>query len=250
MGRIILNKALLLFCFMTLWSHAATADTLSVKIIAPHFAFIIKEDGTGVYQKTLHEAARRAGVTIEETVLPIQRAVITLFRREALCLYGMVAPVKHRLGPDGVALSYPLGVAKLHVFTPADTSPVQNWTTLHGKNVAVSIGYKPYVQPLLQTGIKIQYVPNEEGLLDMLHSGRVDALVAFLPDFLQQAPRLSYSPHHPVTVVYDSITCRNTPKGQRFVQLISAALREMHTDGTTRALQGPFYQEFDYMPEK
>lgn len=248
MGRMIVNKALLLLSCMVLWNYAATADTLSVKVIAPHFAFIIKEDGTGVYQKTLHEAAHRAGITIEERVLPIQRAVISLFRHEALCLYGMVAPLKQRLGPDGVALSYPIGVAKLHVFTPPDTAPVQNWTTLRGQKVAVSIGYKPYVQPLLKAGVEIQYVPNEERLLDMLHSGRVDALVAFLPDFLQEAPRLSYSPDHPVTVVYDSITCHNTQKGQRFVRLISAALREMHTDGTTRTIQGPFYQEFDYAP--
>lgn len=234
----------LLFCCFT----TGTAWGNDVEIIAPLFVYIIEEDGSGVYQKVLREAARRSGISYKEKIYPIKRALKNFSKRRGLCMYGMIDPAINMVGEENLVTSFPMGVAKLYIFTKKGTPAITSLKQLKGKRVGGTIGYEDYYKDIRKKGVRFDYVGNEKGNIKKLMAGRIDVMLGFLPDYALHLPKLSFSPNHPVAVVWDSVTCHNTEEGRRFVNQISPALKEMKNDGTLKALLGDRYMEFEYIP--
>ena len=76
------------------------AQTQEVKVAAGIFIGIVQEDGKGPYQLILKEAARRAGITVSETVYPLKRAIQQFVDKGVLAIYGMTDSIVAEIGAD------------------------------------------------------------------------------------------------------------------------------------------------------
>jgi ABC-type amino acid transport substrate-binding protein len=235
-------------CLLPACAWSLSAD--EVRVAAGKFIGIITEKGDGPYQLILQEAARRAGITLDERVYPLKRAVKAFSRREVLAIYGMTDAVIEKVGEQEILTSYPLGVYKLYVFTLRDRGAISNFTQLKGLKVGGVIGYETYYRQLLAQGIAIDYVADEAFQLKKLEAGRIDAVIGFMPDWLAFEDELIHDPAFSIHVGYDAMTVWKSPQGQAFVDAISPALRQMHADGTLKAMLGGRFMAFDYHPSK
>lgn len=238
-------KWLAALCLVCMASPAVAQD---IEVAAGLFIGIINEQGDGPYQQILIEAARRSGVSLNEHVYPLKRAVKAFTSKEVLVIYGMTSAVVDQIGDEQILTSYPLGVYKLFVFTRKGSAAISSVEQLKGLRVGGVIGYEAYYQTLLAYGVKLDYVGNEDLQFKKLSVGRIDAIVGFMPDWLVFADTLIYDPNFPISVGYDYLTVWKTPLGQAFVEQISPALQEMHQDGSLKAILGERYMEFEYKP--
>lgn len=234
----------LLVCFI--WPVAAQ----EVKVAAGLFIGIITEQGDGPYQTILTEAGSRAGITFDERVYPLRRAVKAFTRKEVLAVYGMTDAVIEKVGDKQILTSYPLGVYKLYLFTAKGRRAISSFAQLKGLKIGGVIGYEAYYQTLLDHGVAIDYVGNEAFQFKKLAAGRIDVIIGFMPDWLAFRDDLTYDPDFPIHVGYDYLTVWNTPAGQAFVDKISPALQQMHLDGSLKAILGERYMDFSYRASK
>ena len=220
-------RCLLIVC---LWQFAALPAWAStpaqpVAISAGMFIGIINKQGDGPYQLILQEAARRAGVTINEDVAPLKNAVAELVNKKSLAIYGMTDTLIAELGQDNIITSYPLGVYKLYLFTRKGESAITSYQQLANKKVGGMLGYEAYYSELREQGVAINYVSNELSQMKLFIAQDVNVILAFLPDWLPHLKQLNYAASFPVRIGYDAMTARNTPEGRQFINNISVALR-------------------------
>jgi len=236
---------LLLLCFCSCASQAA-----GVKIAAGVFIGIITEQGDGPYQQLLHKAAAEAGISLDETVYPLSRAVRIFGSGDALAIYGMTEAVLRSTPAEKILTSYPLGVYRLHVFTRKGKPRVSSYSQLRGLVVGGVLGYEDYYQPLTSKGIKMEYVADERHQLKRLQLGRVDAVLGFLPDWLDKLDELEYDPAFEVMEGYDYMTVWDNEEGRHFVETISPVLCQMHGRGDYQEVLGKRFMAFNYQAAK
>jgi len=224
----------------------ANAQSEPVVVFAPKIVTLVEPDGSGLYQRILKEASRRARITFEERSFPTNRALSELKENTGSCIYSMTPQASDLLGADNIVTSYPLGVAHLHVFSRKDTPAITSWKELRGKSIGGTLGFEAYYTSLIDRGFSISYVGNEKQLTLMLEKGRFDVMLGFLPDHFPNLDRLNYSPDFVLLQIFDFITCNNSAQGRMFVEKISPALKQMKDDGTLKALLGGYYLEFSY----
>ncbi|MCP4346442.1 MAG: hypothetical protein GY795_13050 [Desulfobacterales bacterium] len=111
--RIIFTSTLIMFSF-TVHAHA-------IDIIAPGIAGLIEEDGKGVYQLLMKEAAERANIDYREYFYPQKRALYYFFKKKSPCIYAYTDIAVSKLGKDKIKASFPLGIFKQYIFTKAGT---------------------------------------------------------------------------------------------------------------------------------
>ena len=232
--------------FIALSTIQANAQSEPVVVFAPKIVTLVEPDGSGLYQRILKEASRRARITFEERSFPTNRALSELKKHTGSCIYSMTPQASNLLGADSIVTSYPLGVAMLHVFSHKDTPAVTSWKELRGKTIGGTLGFEPYYTNLIDRGFSILYVGNEEKLTLMLEKERFDVMLGFLPDHFPNLDRLNYSPDFVLHQIFDFITCHKSAQGRMFVEKISPALKQMKDDGTLKVLLGDYYLDFSY----
>ncbi|QSX40169.1 substrate-binding periplasmic protein [Shewanella cyperi] len=236
---------LLLLCLLSCAPRAA-----EVKVAAGVFIDIITEQGDGPYQQLLHKAAAEAGISLDERVYPLSRAVRIFGSGEALAIYGMTEAVLRSTPAEKILTSYPLGVYRLHLFTPKGKPRISSYSQLRGLLVGGVLGYEDYYRELTSQGIKLEFVADERHQLKRLQLGRVDAVVGFLPDWLDKLDQLEYDPAFAVLEGYDYMTVWANDEGRHFVDTISPVLCQMHARGDYRDILGQRFMTFDYQPSK
>lgn len=224
-----------------------------VKVSEGEFIGIINEDGQGPYQIILREAAKRAGIEIEESFYPLKRGVMTFKNKGALTIIGMTESVLQddpKVSPKDILTSYPLGVYKVYIFTKKEKPVISGFGDLKKKSIGGVIGYEPYYKVLIDKKIKIDYLAEEKFQLEKLAAGRIDGALGFMPDWIAflDDHNLSYDVNFPIHLGYDYMTVWNTPEGKDFVEKISVKLLEMHKDGTLKKILGDRWMEFEYKP--
>ena len=97
----------------------------AAEIIAPYITGLVEADGSGLYQQVLKEAARRAGVTFNETGYPVKRALKALEKEEGDCIYSYADQAEAIFGKENIITSFPMSVFKLYMFTrKGEAAPV------------------------------------------------------------------------------------------------------------------------------
>jgi len=221
-----------------------------VNIAAGAFPGLINQEGIGAYQQVLNHAAKRSDIKLTETFYPIKRAVNVFKHKQVLAIYGMIDSVKDEINRNEIITTYPIGIFKLYIFTKKDQPPISSYEQLKGKSIGGIRGYESSYQPLIEKNINIYYISNEASQLARLKSGRVDAILGFLPDWTPYLEQLNYDKGFLIEFGYDYIVAWNTPLGRAFVNKISPTLQQMKIDGTLKKILAERYIDFDYKVTK
>ena len=224
--------------------HPLRAQSEEMLIAEPLLKGLVEQDRSGPYQTLIDAAAQKANISISSKVTPINRALNVFTRGHMDCIITMYEPVTKVLGEGEVVTSYPLGIAKLYMFSRLGESAFTDESALMEHRVGGALGFEGYFVSYIEKGAVISLVSNENNLVAMLERGRIDIFLGFLPDQQSNLERLNYSPNHPLQVITDPLVCHNNEKGGTFVAVMSEALRDMKSDGMTRSILGDLYLEF------
>ena len=232
-----LLRCLLVFCAV----GSVQAQTFSVAV--PPLTSLLEEDGSGVYQQLLDRALDPTDVELEQRFYPYRRALRVFEERDADCLLSLTDVLLSRFDKDELVYSFPLGKFVFHIFTPADEPPIDSVAALEGLSVGGIMGHEVYLQPLLGD-IEVDQVRSEAQAVQMLELGRLDAVVAALPDIKPFLHRLNYAVESPLLESYDRLNCHATESNQAFVEALSDKLKQLKTEGAYREEAGPLYVPF------
>lgn len=223
-----------------------------LRLALPEIPGLINVDGLGTYQRVMDEAARRAGVRFTAEVLPRARALAALLNHAVDGVFTFTQTVRERLGADAVLASYPIGAYRGYAFVLASSPPITRLSQLSGKRVGGLIGFEGTYGSVREAGASFELVNTDEQNLSKLKAGRLDAVLAFLPDLFSQLPELAFDPKMPFFEAYDRLTVLKTPANEAWLAAFSAELRRMHQQGVVRTLVGPAYLPVvgDFPPDR
>ncbi len=202
-----------------------------VKVATPTLANLIEPDGSGAYQRLLERAFQAPEVAFEPAFYPYRRALQIFEESRVDCLFSLTDVVRRRVGDEGLIYSYPLGKFRFHVFTLAGASPVESLDELNGQVVGYIKGHEVYLAPVLEGGIGVQPVRSEAQAVEMLRMGRLDALIAAVPDMRPYLDRLGYSPELTLLEGFDRLNCHDTERNRAFIRRLSNELRRLKEQG-------------------
>ncbi|WP_179105635.1 substrate-binding periplasmic protein [Vreelandella utahensis] len=211
---------------------------------APNLANLIERDGSGVYQRLMARALEPLDVKVESAFYPYRRALQMFEQSRVDCLLSLTDVVRRRVGSDAIVYSYPLGRFSFHIFTLAENPPVESLEALEGRVVGSIKGHELYLGPITEGDMQMESVRSEAQAVRMLKMGRLDALIAALPDIRPHLDRLSYAPDRPLLESYDRINCHDTAKNRAFVQALSRELRDLKEKGVYQEVMGALYMPF------
>ncbi len=234
----------LLYVFIIVLGIAYSVS--AIDLLAPAIIGLVEEDGTGKYQLLMREAAKRANLKFTEHHYPQRRALkLFLLKGSSCCIYAYTDLAVEKLGKENVVASFPIGIFKQYIFTKKGTTVLTSIDQLKGKSVGGVLGddLQPWYPNFTKAGVHLNLVISTEQNLKMLHQGRIDAMISFLPDIAEYVGQLDFAPDNSLLTSYDRITCHNTPEGRQFVEKISSALQEMKHDGTMKKILETFYLE-------
>ncbi len=200
-----------------------------VRIAAMDLGTLSNQQGSGIYQRVVQMAARRSGAQYTEFWYPVRRATTYLQKGIADCAYGPLAQFAD-IATDQLLLSDTLGGFRMYIFTGRN-HPVPTLDQLRDKAVGAISGLDSLYQPVIQAGIRLTYVDQARSLTGMLESGRVSAVVGFLPDLSPFLDRLSYDEGRPLLRGTDHLVCTRSAASHRFIGQINSSLRRMHQEG-------------------
>ncbi len=236
----------ILFVFMLIM-FSFTVQVHAIDIIAPGITGLIEEDGKGVYQLLIKEAAKRANIDYTEHFYPQKRALYYFFKKESPCIYAYTDIAVTKLGKDKIKASFPLGIFKQYIFTNGGTPALTSIDQLKGKRVGgiIGDGEQDWFAAFKKAKINYEFVTRIEQNINKLMAGRIDAMISFMPDVAAYEDKLSYAKHKPIFSSFDMMTCHNNSEGNQFINKISIALKEMKADGTIKAILGDLYLDYD-----
>jgi ABC-type amino acid transport substrate-binding protein len=224
----------LLVLAVPLWSQ-------SVHLVVPEIEGLLTADGTGAYQKVLAQAATRAHVLYSLDVFPRSRALSLFLDGKYDGIFTYTQTARTKLGHDAVVASYPVGAYRGYAFRLKGAPPIVDFADLTGKRVGGVVGFEGTYDAVVHQGARLELVADDAANLAKLKAGRIDAMLAFLPDLFPQLAELSYAPAAPFFESYDRLTMRNTPTNRVWLEKLSTELQKMHADGSIRAIVGPSY---------
>lgn len=181
---------------------------------------------------------------MDQAVFPYKRALLFFEQQQADCIFSFTDVVKKRLGSDSIIASFPFGAFRYFMFTPESESALTSPEQLIGMRVAGVLGHDHYYRPAIGPDIDLIMVNSDEQTLALLRQGRIDALIAAIPDIAPYLEGLNYAPKHPLFNGYDRLTCYDTPHNREFLDALSEVLRKLKADGTYRRHAGRFYIDF------
>lgn len=161
------------------------------------------------------------------------------------CLLSLTDVLRQRVGDSGFVYSYPLGKFSFHIFTLAEEPPIASIKELRGMVVGHIKGHEVYLDPVLEGELELEAVRSEAQAVQMLKMGRLDALIAAIPDIRPYLDRLSYAPGHPLLESFDRINCHDTKQNRAFLEALSGQLRRLKEDGVYQEVLGELYVPFE-----
>lgn len=242
------RKGLLRVCLgiaVALTMGAQTHASQHITVAAPSLANLIEQDGSGAYQQLVERALQSLDVEVEPVFYPYRRALQVFEEGRVDCLFSLTEVARRRIGENDFVYSYPLGKFSFHIFTLADDPPLVSVQELEGRVVGSIKGHEMYLASLLDGVVQLEQVRSEAQAVRMLKMGRLDALIAAIPDIRPHLDRLSYAPDHPLLESFDRINCHDTDRNRAFIQAFSERLRELKEDGVYQDVLGALYVPFE-----
>ncbi|WP_281557057.1 transporter substrate-binding domain-containing protein [Thalassomonas sp. RHCl1] len=217
------------------WEKALALDIYSHKM-----EFLMLEDGSGAYQKLLAVLSQNAKLSYKINMLPINRAQLAFAENSQSCLLsgaGSLDNIRHQY-----ISSLPLGFIRLHLFNLPGKTKLTSFADLSADNTLGGlIGLKKLYDKLLPEELEIELVNNDEQNLKKLRLGRIDAVLAFLPDFRRYQAQLQYSPEFVLYQSYDSVFCHDTASNRLYIETLNRALEQITADNRYRKIMGELY---------
>lgn len=221
-------------------THAAPTVTLAV----PELTNLAETDGSGGYQRLLDQALEPLDVRVEAEVYPYRRALQVFGNAGADCLLSLTDVLEQRVGEEHFVHSYPLGTFRFHIFTPVDEPPLESVSELRGLVVGSIKGHEAYLDSVLDGKVTLEQIRSEAQAVRMLRMGRLDALIAAIPDIRPLLGRLAYAPDRPLLRSFDRINCHDTEPNRVFVRALSGELRRLKAEGVYQEVLGELYVPF------
>ena len=227
------------------WAPAqAHAQTLSVAV--PRIQHLLTVDNSGVYQQLMALALENSGIALDQSFLPYRRALREFEQGKVDCIYSFTGVLQGRLGADKVIYTYPLGTFRFYLFTEPGAAIMTSVSDTYGKTIGGIIGHDVYLKPFMEQGMAIDWVRTEAQLVEMLELGRLDAIVAALPDMQPFTNRLTYAADQPLVEDFDRLNCHNTEQNRTAIRTISEKLRQLHEQGRYEEVAGDYYLPFSH----
>lgn len=216
-----------------------------VRIAMPAITGLISEDGQGIYQQILREAASRAGLVYYAEVFP-QRRALFFFKNDTSWdgIFTFTDTVRAHFPGKTILATYPFGAYLGYIFTLKGAIALTTVDELRNLTVGGIRGFEGTWPQFTEAGIDIQLVGTDAQNLAKLKDGRIQAFLGFLPDLHDSLEELSYDPDKPFFQSYDRLNGRDTPEMRKFLERLDPVLRMMHEDGTIRRIMGAAYLPF------
>ena len=222
----------------------ALAQTLSVAV--PRIQHLLTADNSGIYQQVMALALEDSDIALEQRFLPYRRALREFEQGQVDCIYSFTGVLQAMLGPTDVVFTYPLGMFRYHIFTLPGAAIMTSVSDTSGKSVGGVMGHDVYLKPFMEQGMVIDWVRTEAQLVEMLELGRLDAIVAALPDMQPFTNRLTYAADQPLLEDFDRLNCHNTEQNRTAIRTISEKLRRLHEQGRYEEVAGDYYLPFSH----
>lgn len=222
----------------------ALAQTLSVAV--PRIQHLLTADNSGIYQQVMALALEGSGIALDQKFLPYRRALREFEQGKVDCIYSFTGVLQSRLGVDKVIYTYPLGTFRFYLFTEPGTAIINSIPDTFGKTIGGIIGHDVYLKPFMEQGMVIDWVRTEAQLVEMLELGRLEVIVAALPDMQPFTNRLAYAADQPLLEDFDRLNCHNTEQNRTAIRTISEKLRRLHGQGRYEEVAGDYYLPFSH----
>ncbi len=206
-----------------------TADP--IRIAVPPIAHLLEENGSGIYQRLLKEAMEPVGADIKSVFFPYRRAIVAFDDRDVDCIYSFGDVLDKRYSPKELVSSYPLGKFSFHIFTVRGEPPISSVGDWQKLRLAAIMGHELYLDSVLAESGKVVMVGSEQQAVRMLERGRVEAVIAAVPDINPFLPRLSYEQGYELLVSFDRLHCHNTESNRVFIETLSEQLKKLKASG-------------------
>lgn len=232
----------LLILLMLFWAAGAAFGEISIAM--PGITSLVKEDSSGIYQRIMAKALENLDVEVKQDFFPFKRALKFFDESRVGCIYAFTHVMEERWGEENLVVSFPLGAFSYYMFTPRGTTALTSTDQLKNRIVAGVIGHDAYYGPSIADKAELQYANSDQQNVELLKLGRVDVIIAALPDIRPFLRGLTFSAAHPLFRGYDRITCHRTPETERFIASLSQELLRLKEDGTYRKIAGRLYVDF------
>lgn len=233
--------ALMVFCFGLL-ANGSQASPL--RIAVPPIENLLEEDGSGIYQRLVSESVESLGVEIESRFYPYRRAIRAFDAHEVDCIYSLGDVLHQTYPPEELVSSFPLGKFSFHAFTAANKPAIASVKELASLRLVAIMGHELYIESVLQGSTITDMVMSEHQAVNMLNQGRVDVVIAALPDIQPYVSQLTYSPGFSLFTGYDRLNCHNTEDNQNFIRDLSQQLMKLKSERGYERLGGEFFVPF------
>lgn len=239
------SLARVLFGFLVMLLPAGAAGTLTVTVAVLPLASLLEPDGSGVYQRLMARAVEPLDVEIEPHYYPYRRALQAFEAKQVDCVFSLTEILVERFHEDELLYSYPFGKFRFHIFTPAGEAPVLSLGELDGLSVGTIMGHEVYLESVLEKELQVGTARSDAHAVRMLGVGRFDAIIAAIPDITPFLDQLSYSPEHPVLEGFDRLNCHHTEGNRKFLDVLSAELSRLKSEGGYKEEAGELYVPFE-----
>ncbi len=236
-----MKRIVLLIAVMLLTAAVSQAE---VRIIGIDIPGLYQKDGKGVYDQVVGEVVVKQGLAAVQT-LPPARAENDFSK----CLNCCMSPANgnpefYELGPD-MTVSDPMNHARVYVFTRKGEPLINSLEGLKGKKNGIRHGM-PYGKSFENADLNVQKAHTLASNFKKLEKGRLDAVVAYIPDayiyFKEQG--MEPFPHdvdRPLVAHDDALLCRGVD--QSFMDAFNSGLKGLRDSGKLKSLLGDGYVE-------
>lgn len=236
-----------LWGILTTFSLSANRPAIAQSVIAINeIAGVANSNETGPYVDAIRALRDRIGNDVKIRVYPIKRAVISLSRSIAFCLFptSNLMLLEHNLDPNKYIFSRPVNRARQFIFTTKNAPKINSLDDLDGKILGYRLGW--HIAEKLREKSSFTMLPAQSDLhlYNLAHQDRIDAILGWVPDFnlLYEAERLPPLTHNPSLIieeVAEHIACHNKPMAKQFIQKIDLAIEDMEKTGELKKILGP-----------
>ncbi len=234
-----------MFILMGLWAFECGADP---KVFGLELKNRMSATGNGHYNLLLEEL-RKMGVEHSLQVYPLPRRALSFRNNKTSCVFPGAINSERLANPDlqnqalieGATVDY----AGLAVVSKKGSPQILAPSDLDGLRLASLNGFDTSVFFPSDIEFYMNYVREDEQLINMLLSKRVDAIVGFFPDLTMQLassevdlelndPQLWLIPKQGVSMV-----CHETPENIKFMQRFNKGLEKLKKTGRLEQILGP-----------
>lgn len=226
-------------CYLALFSSVLCAE---VTIIGTDIPGLHQQDGKGVYDVIVNQTLVSKGLGALK-VLPPARAEAE-FKSCQNCCFSPANknPEFYDFGGD-VSVSEPMNVAKVYIFSAPGKRPFSSYADLKGKKVGVRRGMI-YGNSFDAANLKASEANSLEQNIKKLETGRIDAMVAYVPDAYLALSGMGKGefPHtkdQPTAIHNDALVCRGVPAG--FLDQFNQNLKALSSSGKLNSILGDSY---------